>query len=245
MSIADRSAGSTHQGSVSRRAAVGRLLRLGAGVAVAVAVPTPAIAQPAAPAAPDWLPTDPALLTALERIAQAFAMCPEGTRTELASQTADLVTILTEIRTSPSRRSEPALPQAPTVPPLSVAAELRVVTVRFAKLTPNERRRVRRWIARQPTDGVRLPTLQLEAGRGKPERDYDFLRVVAPGRLRADASPYTYAAEAAEQVNQIIAGRGNAVRSYSLFCGHHWPAETGSYGLVAMDGRAGPGSVRS
>jgi hypothetical protein len=65
-----------HRSTVTRRAALSRLLALGAGATAALALPGAAQAAPvvpAAPALPDWL------APVLERIARAAVTFPEAT----------------------------------------------------------------------------------------------------------------------------------------------------------------------
>jgi hypothetical protein len=112
------------------------------------------------------------------------------------------------------------------------------------RLDPNERRRARRWIARQPTgDGHPVIRLRLGSRNARSvQRDYDYLDVARPERR----SLWTGELDLAEEVFLTMvpavwpqARHVPASVVHDVLCGHHSFLLTGA-GVsmyVSPDGR--------
>lgn len=226
--------------TVTRRGALGRLLGLGAGAAAAVALPAlPARAEPVAPPTvevlPDWLTADPELTPGLERLARAMAAYPgpKDLMVRLLDHQAEFIEHTTATWNDP--RPEPKPAPAPAPERARRVDGDRIVTLRLDRLTVNERRRVRRWLAALPR-GEADPIVSLRLGDrwwGSGEAPYDFLDVAAPIPAYRP-SPIDHGRAVAEAYTAKFGGE-----PCTIVCAHHGLNEPGAItGMgVFSDGR--------
>lgn len=196
-------AGAGRQVPITRRGALGRLFTLGAGATAALALPSPAQAAPLAiaPAVtpmPDWLTDGPEWLPAiLERMARTLPRVevlitkdgePRAEAPSTPEVSAEALAEWCEQQADPSADTSLFLfkldhRKARTAdrPRLKTVNDERIVTIRFAKLDRNARRRAYRWINRRPI-GPEHPLVRLRLGQwwNEKERGSDFLVVAAP-----------------------------------------------------------------
>jgi hypothetical protein len=126
-------------------------------------------------ALPDWLEGRPDwLLANVERYAAALAglddpntPAGEDGRTR-ADRVLTFAGLVVEILNAPPSPPEP--PKARLIHPD------RIATVRFGALDRNARRRLRRWLARQPV-GPSHPIIRYRVGRYAEDRGWDLLDV--------------------------------------------------------------------
>ena len=226
--------------TITRRGALGRLLGLGAGAAAAAALPAlPVRAELAAPATaevlPAWLMADPELARGMERFARAAAAYPgEKERIcRLLDVQADFIETVTRTWNDPKPAPRPAPEPAPER--ARAVAGSRIVTLRIDRLTVNDRRRVRRWIAALP-QGEDHPIVALRLGNrwsAGDEVSYDFLDVAAPAPAYRP-SPIDHGRAVAEAYTAKFGGA-----PCTLLCGHHGLTEPGAVTAMGVypDGR--------
>jgi hypothetical protein len=141
-----------HRSTVTRRAALSRLLALGAGATAALALPGAAQAAPVVPAG-----------AGAGAHRQGRRHLPRGDGQRWLQLTADVAEALANPDLDRSGAPTPAPTPARFELKWSRVDDERIATVRFMRLDPNERRRARRWIARQPT-GDGHPVIRLRLG---------------------------------------------------------------------------------
>lgn len=185
---------------ISRRGALGRLFGLGAGAAAATMLPVPVQAAPVAPTLPQWLIDRPDLGEKMERYARAHALVVERSTKPFKANFLDnclevcvrLAEIDAGLRDAVTEWDDDSVrdPQPPK--PLVRIPDNRVVVVEFERLNRNQRRRLRRWIARQPS-GPRYPRHVFTPGRR--DETHDFLRIATPtGRWYSPVAVQFYTA---------------------------------------------------
>ena len=226
---------------LTRRGALGRLLGLGAAATAAVALPQTIQAAPLAPITPiappvpvlpDWLTAEPWMPELVERFARALAAYPDGQGKWAANLlVGSLETVVRAIDEEPDE--EPAPPPIMTTPtrrdpPIFMNTE-DVATARIRRLTPNERRKARRWVAGLVVSDT-YPVVRLRNARrvSGAARAYDFLDVAVPKRLSfawRDRSPRAMAAHFAGVLQHNILMSDLEIE---LRCIHNYPDEAGS-----------------
>ena len=231
---------------IGRRRALGRLFGLAGAATAAAALPAVAEAQPVSSTLdtppvtvlPDWLEGQPDwLLVGLERIARIAARPVHPDRSpdrpvaaldcvgDIMEMFADVWTEspdVTEARVA-EREREAARKKARTPAEIPTA---RIATARIAKLDRNRRRRVHRWIKRQPT-GPEHPIIRLRpAGRVGEWRRWDCIDVAQPARHRWEETPFAV-------LDRVMADLGRVIgpRSYVMQCCHWSPDPAYLYAL--------------
>jgi hypothetical protein len=208
------------------------------------APPRPMLVEPI----PEWLVGQPDWLVAsLERLARAIPRAAatrdafkETERYLTGAAYADWLAGAVERSADPEwinivfsyrQGSRGAPMQAAPAPRPKLVDDARVATARIRRLTANERRRARRWIARQPT-GRHFPLIRLRPGRraGRWAEDVDYIDVARPaeGPMRG-CPPF-------ELVAGVVANIGIRVGEpimYAPLCSHQGDARNS---MMELDG---------